>query len=87
MNSRRLDLIWLFLLVATAFTWWLGDTGAAGTVAVLLMLGAAALKGAFIALDFMALREVNRLWPGLVIGWLLLVLVIIVASYLSSGAS
>ena len=28
MKLRALDFVWLLLLAATAFTWWLGHTGA-----------------------------------------------------------
>jgi hypothetical protein len=81
MNTRRLDLIWIALLLMTATTWWLGERGAGGGMAVTFMLGIAAVKGALVALDFMALREVKLQWPLMVVGWLLVVLAIIAATY------
>ena len=87
MSSRRLDLVLVFLVAATVFTWWLGKSGAAGVSSMLLMLGAAAIKGTLIALDFMALRGVKFIWPAVVVGWLLVVLAIIVGTYLVTGSS
>lgn len=86
MNAGRLDLYWLALAVGTAVTWRLGESGAAGTAAVLGILAIAAVKGIWIIREFMALRRVKLLWPALVIGWLLLVLAIIAATYWRGGA-
>lgn len=81
MNARRLDIIWVVLVVGTIVTWWMGETGSAGPAAVLGILAIAAVKGVLIIRDFMALRGVKLFWPAMVIGWLLLVLAIIMVAY------
>jgi len=81
MNARRLDFIWIVLLLATAFTWWLGESGAAGRTAVLTMLGVAGLKGVLVIRDFMDLRHVKVLWQAIVTGWLALVLALVMLAY------
>jgi hypothetical protein len=81
MNARRLDIIWVVLVVGTLLTWWMGESGSAGPAAVLGILAIAAVKGVLIIRDFMALRGVKFFWPAMVIGWLLLVLTIIMAAY------
>jgi hypothetical protein len=81
MNARRLDLIFVVLVIGTGITWWMGETGHAGPAAVLGILAIAAVKGTLIIRDFMALRGINVFWPIMVIGWLLLVLGIIMAAY------
>jgi hypothetical protein len=81
MNARRLDFIFAVLLIGTALTWWMGETGHAGPAAVLGILAIAAVKGTLIIRDFMALRGINVFWPTMVIGWLLLVLGIIMGGY------
>jgi hypothetical protein len=81
MNARRLDIVWLILVVGTIVTWWIGESGSAGPRAVLAILAIAAVKGVLIIRDFMALRGVKVFWPIMVIGWLLLVLAIIMATY------
>lgn len=81
MHAHRLDTVWLALLAGTALTWGLGESGAAGPAAVLGILAIAALKGIWIAREFMGLRRIKVLWPALVIGWLLAVLALIALAY------
>ncbi|HEX8988263.1 MAG TPA: cytochrome C oxidase subunit IV family protein [Rhodocyclaceae bacterium] len=81
MNAGRLDFFWLALVAGTAITWGLGESGAAGRAVVLGMLAIAGVKGIWIVREFMGLRRVKFMWPGLVIGWLLLVLAIIAGTY------
>ena len=81
MNARRLDLVWIVLIAGTAATWWIGESGSAGPTAVLAILGIAAAKGIGIIREFMGLRGVKVFWPLTVIGWLLVVLAIIAATY------
>jgi caa(3)-type oxidase subunit IV len=78
---RRLDRIWIALTLATALTWWMGKLGATGPLAVSAVLAIAGAKGVYIALDFMALRDVRLLWRALVLGWLALVLGLIGLAY------
>jgi hypothetical protein len=81
LDARRLDIIFVALVVGTIVTWWMGETGHAGPAAVFGIMAIAAVKGTLIIRDFMALREVKFFWPAMVIGWLLLVLAIIMAAY------
>jgi ABC-type phosphate transport system auxiliary subunit len=81
MNARQLDLIFAALVIGTGITWWLGETGHAGPAAVVAILAIAAVKGVLIIRDFMALRGIGFFWPAMVMGWLLLVLGIILATY------
>lgn len=75
---------WLFLLLATAVTYWLGESGttdSAGMKAVLVMMGLAFLKGYFVACDFMELRHAPTKWRWFVMGWLTFVLSLVVLAY------
>ncbi len=83
-HNRWLDLVLLMLLLATGATWWLGEQGAAGTTAMLIMFGIAGMKGTLIVLEFMALRCVKVMWPLLLLGWLLVVLAFIALAYLKN---
>lgn len=76
--------IWLVLLAATLITFWLGESGLAGharMAPVLLMFGLAFVKGLFVILHFMELRQGPLLWRGLMVGWLTLVISVIVLTY------
>ena len=79
--THPLHRAWLLLLVATALTWTLGESGAAGTGAIVAMLLIAFVKGRLVILDFMELRHAPRLWRLLLEGWLLLVGVLILIAY------
>lgn len=81
MTARRLNLVFVVLVIGTGITWWMGETGHAGPASVLGILAIAAVKGVLIIRDFMALRGINIFWPAMVIGWLLLVLGIIMGGY------
>ncbi len=84
MTTRRLDLIWLFLLAATGLAWWMAEWRS-GTGVPALVLGLALLKGALVILDYMDLRGVRAPWPMLVLGWLTLVLAAIAIGFVSGG--
>lgn len=81
MNARLLDFVWLALMAGTGITWWLGESGQAGPSAVLAILAIAFAKGFLVIREFMALRGVKFFWQAMVVGWLLLVLAIIMATY------
>lgn len=81
MNTHLLNVLWVALLVATVLTWLIGKTGYAGPVAVSAILVIAAIKGWMIIQDFMGLRRVRLLWRGLVLGWLLVTLLVILIAY------
>jgi hypothetical protein len=75
---------WIILLIATAITWWLGESGTAGSAgsnAVFLMLGLALIKGRLVIYDFMELRHAPTLWKILLLGWLSFVLGMVVLAY------
>jgi len=75
---------WIVLLIATAITYWLGESGTAGTAgstAVFAMLGLALIKGRLVVYDFMELRHAPTLWKILLLGWLGFVLGMIVLAY------
>lgn len=75
MRWRKADTVFALLVLATAFSWWLGEGAAAsqghlGQVATAVVLALAAFKGALIALDYMELRHAPALWRRAVLGWL-----------------
>ncbi len=72
---------WLALIVATSITWYLGEVGAAGTLAIVAMLAIAFFKGRLVILDFMELRGAPLLWRLLLEGWLILVSSLILLAY------
>lgn len=71
------DWVWLGLLLATAITFTLGETGVSDAIrggAVLLMFTLAGVKGLGVILYFMELRQAPWLWRALMIGWITLVI-------------
>ena len=72
---------WLVLIIATGMTWYLGEVGAAGTVAIVALLLFAFVKGRLVILDIMELREAPRLWRILLEGWLIVVSSLILLAY------
>ena len=65
---------WSALVAATALTWWLGESGrlrSDSLGALALVLALAFVKGRWIILDFMALRDGPPLWRRLLLGWLI----------------
>ncbi len=72
---------WLILIIATGITWYLGEVGAAGTLAIVAMLVIAFVKGRLVILDFMELRGAPLLWRALLEGWLILVSSLILLAY------
>lgn len=85
MFNRSVNTIWVILLVATAVTYWLGESGLsgrAGMAPVLLMFGLAFVKGFLVIYDFMELRHAPPLWLRLLVGWLIFVISMIVLAYL-----
>lgn len=84
MPELSLNRAWLLLLAMTAVTYAVGENGllAHGSMAVALgVLGLALVKGVVVAQDFLELRHAPKLWRGLVLGWLVLVLGLIVLAY------
>lgn len=81
MNARRLDVVWMLLLLATGITWWVGERHAGGPAAVALVMVIAGIKSVLVIGEFMALRGVKRVWQAIVGGWLLIVLALIALAY------
>ena len=78
MKSPSLNRIWLMLALATVVTGWLQRAGA---FSVLLMFGLSIVKGRWVVLDFMELREAPPLWRRLMLGWLLAVVALILLAW------
>lgn len=84
MRSLSVNLIWLALLLATAITYWLGESGQVGQGGmgpVLAIFALALVKGLWVVYDFMDLRHAPALWRRLLVGWLLGVTALIVLAY------
>ena len=77
---------WLILMIATGITWYLGEVGAAGTLAIVAMLLIAFVKGRLVILDFMALRHAPLLWRALTMGWIIVVWSLIAIAYIKGLA-
>ena len=81
MSAHFLNVIWVALMVATLMTWFIGKSGQMTANTVIAILLIAAVKGWMIIYDFMALRRVKLLWRGIVLGWLLMTLALILLAY------
>jgi hypothetical protein len=81
MSAHFLNVIWVALMVATLLTWFIGKSGQMTANTVIAILLIAAVKGWLIVYDFMALRRVKLLWRGIVLGWLLMTLALILLAY------
>jgi len=81
MSTHFLNVIWVALMVATLLTWFIGKSGQMTANTVIAILLIAAVKGWMIIYDFMALRRVKLLWRGIVLGWLLMTLALILLAY------
>lgn len=81
MGVHFLNVIWVALMGATLLTWFIGKSGHFSVGMVVAVLVISAVKGWLIIEDFMALRRVRFLWRGIVLGWLLATLAIILLAY------
>jgi hypothetical protein len=81
MSIHFLNVIWVALMVATMLTWFIGKSVQMSVGMVVVILVISAVKGWLIIEDFMALRRVRFLWRGIVLGWLLATLAIILLAY------
>jgi hypothetical protein len=81
MSTHFLNVIWIALMVATVLTSFIGKNTTMGTGMVVTVLLISAIKGWLIIEDFMALRRVKFLWRGIMLGWLLLTLSVILLAY------
>ena len=84
MKPRQVDLIWLLLLAATAFTAWLSGSGALQAASLMWMavvFGLAWFKGLGVILVFMELGHAPALWRRLLAGALFGVVALILLAY------
>ena len=81
MSTHFLNVIWIAMMVATVLTWFIGKNITMGAGMVVIVLLISAIKGWLIIEDFMALRRVKLLWRGIMLGWLLLTLSVILLAY------
>lgn len=65
---------WLMLLVLTAISFILAETGYSGDKVLLPVLLATLIKGSLVIDRFMALRQVTGPWRVIVLAWLFTVL-------------
>lgn len=79
-SARGAWLLWAGLMLATVMTWRLGE-GSGGLLLAAIVLGIAFVKGAVVALEFMALRHAPALWRNLSVGWLVLVCTLVGIAY------
>ncbi|WP_298232392.1 cytochrome C oxidase subunit IV family protein [uncultured Azohydromonas sp.] len=81
---KRIDVLWLVTLVATGVSWWAGESplGMDGGWAVGIVFTMSLAKGLAIALDYMELRGAPALWRRFVVGWLLFVILAVMALWL-----
>lgn len=80
-TPRRALIIYVLLILATLLTWSIGGRGAEGPAIALVLLAIAFVKGAMIALDYMALRRAPLMWPIIVLGWMVVVCALIALAY------
>jgi cytochrome c oxidase subunit 4 len=84
MFQHNVNRIYIFLLLATAVTFWLGESGVAGSTRwtpVLVMFTLATAKAYAVIADFMEIRHAPALWKRLLFGWLALVVSGILLAY------
>jgi len=80
-TPQRALLIWLFMVAATAFAWFVADHGMGGPLVVMLLFSLAYMKSALVILDFMAVRHAPKLWRVVMLGWLTAVCLLIGLAY------
>ncbi len=71
MLQLSVNRVWGLLLLATAVTWWLsesGQVGSGGMAPVLVIFGLSLAKGLGVIDDFMGLRHAPALWRRMVVG-------------------
>ena len=77
--------VWAILVIATGVTFAIGQQMAPNRGLILLVFGLAFIKGSLVILDFLELRHAPALWRRIVLGWLLVVIAGIVATYLKGS--
>ena len=82
MKNMSAHTVWILLMLLTVFAYSMGKFGFSGIVAMLLLLISAFIKSYYVMADFMELRDVSRLWRGIMYGWLMVVCAGISLSFL-----
>lgn len=78
------DRVWLILIVATAITYWVGESGMSsnnGNSTIWLIFSMAFIKGILIIYEYMELRHAPTIWKAGIISWLIFVISLILFSY------
>ena len=76
--------VWFIMVLLTLATYAIGKLGYSGTNAVLFLMAGAIIKSSFIIGDFMEVRGTSLIWRVMMYGWLWLVSITIVITYLIS---
>ncbi|PCJ85644.1 MAG: hypothetical protein COA54_10620 [Thiotrichaceae bacterium] len=76
--------IWIVMLLLTLSTYVLGRLDFNGLAVVLILLVTAIIKAVFIIRDFMELRGVSLLWRVIMYGWLWVICIAILITYIIS---
>lgn len=84
---KRINLVWLVLIGATIFSWYVGHgiPGLTPRWTGVVVVVTACVKMRFVALDFMELRHAPRWLRSTVEGWLVVLCVTLVALLLGAG--
>ncbi len=81
-STINIHLIWAVMMLLTLGSYFVGESGSGGVVAMLFLLSAAAVKSVLIIRDFMELRGVSFLWRAIMYGWLVVVISSIAVIYM-----
>jgi hypothetical protein len=80
---RRMTLVWLILLLATsASTWWLSSEGGVVALASAAIVAIAGIKVRLIMIHFMELGRAPWPWRIVFEGWVVVVVLAILAVYM-----
>jgi len=83
-STINIHLIWTLMMLLTLGSYFIGESGSGGVVAMLFLLSAAVVKSVLIIRDFMELRGVSFLWRAIMYGWLIIVSLSIAIIYIIS---
>lgn len=81
-STINIHRIWALMMVLTLASYFIGESGSGGVVAMLFLMSAAVVKSVLIIRDFMELRGVSFLWRAIMYGWLIVVSSSIVIIYM-----
>jgi hypothetical protein len=81
-SAINIHLIWVVMMLLTLGSYFIGESGSGGVVAMLFLLSAAVVKSVLIIRDFMELRGVSFLWRAIMYGWLIVVISSIAVIYM-----